>query len=33
LMQHYGLTAAGIHERMSTAWPDYYVKPMLRKVV
>jgi len=33
LMQHYGLTAAGIHQRMAKAWPEFYVKPVLRKVV
>ena len=33
LMQHYGLTAAGIHQRMAQAWPDFYVTPPLRKVV
>jgi len=33
LMQHYGLTAAGIHQRMAVAWPDVYVTPKLRKVV
>jgi deoxyxylulose-5-phosphate synthase len=33
LMQHYGLTAAGIHQRLATAWPEAYVTPMLRKVV
>jgi 1-deoxy-D-xylulose-5-phosphate synthase len=33
LMQHYGLTAAGIHQRMAQAWPDFYVTPTLRKVV
>lgn len=33
LMQHYGLTAAGIHQRMAQAWPDFYVTPSLRKVV
>jgi 1-deoxy-D-xylulose-5-phosphate synthase len=33
LMQHYGLTAAGIHQRMAEAWPDVYVTPKLRKVV
>jgi 1-deoxy-D-xylulose-5-phosphate synthase len=33
LMQHYGLTAAGIHERMAQAWPGYYVAPKLRQVV
>jgi 1-deoxy-D-xylulose-5-phosphate synthase len=33
LMQHYGMTAAGIHQRMAQAWPDFYVTPPLRKVV
>ncbi len=33
LMQHYGLTAAGIHQRMAQTWPDFYVTPPLRKVV
>ncbi len=33
LMQHYGLTATGIHQRMAQAWPDFYVTPPLRKVV
>lgn len=33
LMQHYGLTATGIHQRMAKAWPEFYVKPVLRKVV
>jgi 1-deoxy-D-xylulose-5-phosphate synthase len=33
LMQHYGLTAAGIHQKMAQAWPDFYVAPQLRKVV
>jgi hypothetical protein len=33
LMQHYGLTAAGIHQRMARAWPQFYVTPSLRKVV
>jgi 1-deoxy-D-xylulose-5-phosphate synthase len=33
LMQHYGLTAAGIHQRMAKAWPHFYATPMLRKVV
>jgi 1-deoxy-D-xylulose-5-phosphate synthase len=33
LMQHYGLTAAGIHQRMAEAWPEVYVMPKLRKVV
>ena len=33
LMQHYGLTAAGIHQRMAKAWPQFYATPMLRKVV
>jgi 1-deoxy-D-xylulose-5-phosphate synthase len=33
LMQHYGLTAAGIHQRMAKAWPKSYATPMLRKVV
>jgi 1-deoxy-D-xylulose-5-phosphate synthase len=32
LMQHYGLTAAGIHQRMAKAWPQFYATPMLRKV-
>ena len=32
LMQHYGLTAAGIHQRMTKAWPQFYATPMLRKV-
>ena len=33
LMQHYGLTAAGIHQCMAKAWPEVYVMPKLRKVV
>ncbi|MFM1906960.1 MAG: 1-deoxy-D-xylulose-5-phosphate synthase [Pseudomonadota bacterium] len=33
LMQHYGLTAAGIHQRMAQVWPDFYVTPQLRRVV
>ncbi|PUE33922.1 1-deoxy-D-xylulose-5-phosphate synthase [Limnohabitans sp. Jir72] len=33
LMQHYGLTAAGIHQRMAQVWPELYATPMLRKVV
>ncbi len=33
LMQHYGLTAAGIHQRMAQAWPHRSVTPLLRKVV
>jgi 1-deoxy-D-xylulose-5-phosphate synthase len=33
LMQHYGLTAAGIHQRMAKDWPQFYATPMLRKVV
>ena len=33
LMAHYGLTAAGIHQRMAQVWPELYVTPMLRKVV
>jgi len=33
LMQHYGLTAAGIHQRMARAWPQWHVTPLLRKVV
>jgi 1-deoxy-D-xylulose-5-phosphate synthase len=33
LMQHYGLTAAGIHQRMAQDRPDFYVTPQLRKVV
>ena len=33
LMQHYGLTAAGIHQRLAQAWPHRSVTPLLRKVV
>ena len=33
LMQHYGLTASGIHRRMAQFWPDYAETPRLRKVV
>jgi 1-deoxy-D-xylulose-5-phosphate synthase len=33
LMQHYGLTAAGIHQRIVQAWPDACAMPKLRKVV
>jgi 1-deoxy-D-xylulose-5-phosphate synthase len=33
LMQHYGLTAAGIHQRITQAWPKLYATPLLRKVV
>lgn len=33
LMAYYGLTAAGIHQRMAQVWPELYVTPMLRKVV
>lgn len=33
LMQHYGLTATGILQRVAQAWPDLYVTPMLRRVV
>ena len=33
LMQHYGLTAVGIHQRMAQAWPHRSVTPLLRKVV
>jgi 1-deoxy-D-xylulose-5-phosphate synthase len=32
LMQHYGLNAAGIHQRIASAWPHLYATPMLRKV-
>ena len=32
LMQHYGLTAAGIHQRAVRAWPQLYAAPGLRKV-
>ena len=32
LMQHYGLSAAGIHQRIARAWPQLYATPMLRKV-
>jgi 1-deoxy-D-xylulose-5-phosphate synthase len=32
LMQHYGLTAAGIHQRIAHAWPQLYATPLLRKV-
>lgn len=33
LMQHYGLTAAGIHQRIAQAWPEACAMPKLRKVV
>ena len=33
LMQHYGLTATGILQRVAQAWPDLYATPMLRRVV
>jgi 1-deoxy-D-xylulose-5-phosphate synthase len=33
LMQHYGLTADGIHQRMAQAWPEMHAMPKLRKVV
>ena len=33
LMQHYGLCAAGIHQRITQAWPQLYATPLLRKVV
>ncbi|MFN9728512.1 1-deoxy-D-xylulose-5-phosphate synthase [Acidovorax sp.] len=33
LMAYYGLTAAGIHQRMAQVWPELYVTPMLRNVV
>ncbi len=33
LMAHYGLTAAGIQQRMAQAWPDWHVAPVLRMVV
>jgi 1-deoxy-D-xylulose-5-phosphate synthase len=32
LMQHYGLSAAGIHQRIARAWPQVYATPVLRKV-
>ena len=32
LMQHYGLSAAGIHQRIAQAWPHLYATPWLRKV-
>jgi len=32
LMQHYGLSAAGIHQRIAQAWPHLYATPLLRKV-
>jgi 1-deoxy-D-xylulose-5-phosphate synthase len=32
LMQHYGLSAAGIHQRIAHAWPQLYATPLLRKV-
>jgi 1-deoxy-D-xylulose-5-phosphate synthase len=32
LMQHYGLTAAGIHQRIARAWPQLHATPLLRKV-
>jgi len=32
LMQHYGLTAAGIHQKMAQDWPEFFVAP-LRRVV
>ena len=32
LMHHYGLNAAGIHQRIASAWPHVYASPMLRKV-
>ena len=33
LMAHYGLTAAGIQQRMAQAWPEWHVAPVLRMVV
>ena len=33
LMAHYGLTAAGIQQRMAQAWPEWPVAPVLRMVV
>ena len=33
LMAHYGLTAAGIQQRMAQAWPEWPVAPLLRMVV
>ena len=33
LMRHYGLTAAGIHQRIAQAWPQWHSTPVLRKVV
>jgi len=33
LMQHYGLTATGILQRVAQAWPELYATPMLRRVV
>jgi 1-deoxy-D-xylulose-5-phosphate synthase len=33
LMQHYGLTATGMLQRMAQAWPDVCTTPMLRRVV
>ena len=33
LIAHYGLTAAGIQQRMAQAWPDWHVAPVLRMVV
>jgi 1-deoxy-D-xylulose-5-phosphate synthase len=33
LMAHYGLTAAGIQQRMAQAWPEWTVAPVLRMVV
>ncbi len=33
LIAHYGLTAAGIQQRMAQAWPEWHVAPVLRMVV
>ena len=33
LMAHYGLTAAGIQQRMAQVWPEWPVAPVLRMVV
>ena len=33
LMQHYGLTATGMLQRVAQAWPDVCTTPMLRRVV
>ena len=33
LMQHYGLTAAGIVQRVTQVWPDTNLAPVLRRVV